>query len=337
MGEAARERMGASMIAHHPAGPSQLGRIVLCPGSMNLAERARREGSALSPYAAEAQSGTDLHALLPPDVPIPDDLEPADRAAVEAARAWVAEKLQGRKARYEERVTLSSGIFGTVDVIAPHVILDVKFGRAPLVPAAIEWQMKAYVASQYDGCEVAVFHARERTEYTASFTAADCERLDSEIHRSYGAAQQGDAPLRPSPDACRYCPATGICPAFRDQMMVPVENLPEEETALDLTPLQVSRWLQLFSIIGAREDAIKERAKEILLAGGSIPGYHLKSMETRKLPSKEELIRLIDSTTLLRAASFTIGHLEKTLGRAEFARVLGPHISTTTSTRLERA
>lgn len=328
-------------MKHHPAGPSQFGRIVLCPGSLRLADRARANGQTLNPYAAEAQSGTDLHALLPPDAPIPDDIATSDREAVEAARAWIASHLAGATSIYYERhVSLESGIFGTVDILATWHdgslpwIGDVKFGHAPLVASAIEWQMKLYASSRKEGCRVAVFKARDREEYTAEFSASDCRALRAEIRAHYVEADKDSAPLRSSPDACRYCPATGICPAFREDVLAPLEA--PSWLAHELSTEEVARWLQLLSIVSAREDAIRERAKKIILDGGVVPGYQIKSMAIRKLPTKDILEKEVPPEALARAAKYTITDLERALGRTEFARILGPHIETVQQSRLER-
>lgn len=328
------------MSEHHPAGPSQLGRIMLCLGSMILAERARKEGSALSAYAEAAQSGTDLHTLLYPKVPLPAGMDSDDREAVEAARAYIAEQTAGFEyVGYEIRIEGPCGMFGTADVYALNVkqgrkIIDLKFGRAPLIPSSIEWQMKALGSdiARRDPVDVLVFDARTRTEYHGRFE--DIDALRAEVAAVIEAAQKPDAPLNPSPDACRYCPATGICSAFDRSVVRPIEN--GADKALDLSPAQVSRWLQLLSIVAAREDAIREKAREILLQGGELPGYKLTTINTRRLPEKAKLLEVLDSATLLKAAKFGIGDLEKALGKSEFARLVGPHVSTSSQTRIER-
>lgn len=58
--------------AHHPCGPSVLGRRALCPGSLALERRAAELGVDGEGDTAAADEGTLLHARTLPGAPIDD-------------------------------------------------------------------------------------------------------------------------------------------------------------------------------------------------------------------------------------------------------------------------
>lgn len=211
------------MRNHHPAGPSRLGRIALCPGSYRLMQEAEAQG--LDPGSDAASEGTLLHSRVDPGQPL-EDLAPEQRVMVEKCRAYEAEFFAGSLSSggdLEVQVVRADNVllFGTLDRFAlyPHMVrvIDWKFGRGVLHREMMSWQMKAYAigAMQKFGvtrASVSVYQPRENTVFSDEYQVSDAD-LEA-IAAVVEAAKAVDAPLRPSAVACQYCAAKPVCPAF---------------------------------------------------------------------------------------------------------------------------
>ena len=150
------------MSSHSKRSPSQISRIIRCPGSVDfvkyLIDRNRIPAEETSEFADE---GTMLHAYQEKDVNgevySSKDLDAEQESAIEANRNWFLSLQKEHNLTWmqtERRVSLSgygiSGCGGTADVVAGcgtetlHII-DWKFGRGVYVPVDKNEQLMDYL------------------------------------------------------------------------------------------------------------------------------------------------------------------------------------------------
>jgi hypothetical protein len=132
--------------------------------------------------------------------------------------------------------------------------------------------------------------------------------------------QASDAPLNPSPEACKYCPGLLVCPAVRDSALKPVASVD-----LNKLPLgeRAALLLDQVAIVENLIDQVKGFYKELLAndPAAEIPGYAVVPGAARREvtdwdAARERLGAYLDTKSLNGAASYRLGELEKALGKA---------------------
>lgn len=102
------------------------------------------------------------------------------------------------------------------------------------------------------------------------YTSADWMTLQHDLQAIVENAIASNAPRIPSEEACRYCKASGQCPAQAGKVTAIERAKPQELTAsklaeyLNIAP-EVETWIK----------GLKAHAYAVLAAGGTIPGYAL--------------------------------------------------------------
>jgi hypothetical protein len=316
-------------------------RYELCAGSWQLAAEARRLGQEAHLQSPEARRGELIHAWLAGEVDedgseiklseseqtTADFLQEraqdqvrrifGDQPALELAekRLWL--ELGGRKAL--------SGRFDRV-VYTPGVALaqDFKTGFSEPDPAEQNSQMKVLavlVALHMPPTlqEVIVQIVSGPFGVTeARYDLAALAKAYNEILATLRAIQDPMAPLVPSPDACRWCPAINICQAVRNLSMpitkLQTSKLPDGERAAKL--------LDEVAVIGELLDSIKEHYAQRLTADPAydLPGYAMVpgALEREITDWKTAKLRLgeyLEPEQLELAASYGIGKIEDALAK----------------------
>jgi hypothetical protein len=280
------------MIPRSLTSPSNLLRRQKCPGS------ARMEHGLPEEPTPDSEEGRLLHAACATENL--DGLQGEQRDSVEHAlrlRDEAMETVFGTalpddcEFAVEKPLafgTVRRGEFfrGTADFVAigekRALIVDYKFGRLPVEPAADNLQLAAYAAmlthsERFTGT-VFVALVRPRAPGGQSLTMADythAEILDAAhvIRGIYDASNRLDARLAPSEDACRYCRAKLSCPALSASVH-----------ALAITPRETLLTLPS-ARLGATMDAIRfaaqikpEVSAEITrrIGAGEMPGWKLR-------------------------------------------------------------
>jgi hypothetical protein len=77
---------------------------------------------------------------------------------------------------------------------------------------------------------------------------------------------------------CQYCKATGICPEAQEA----TKTLTTSSSAV-IDPSQLPRLLEVCTLAESVIENVRKRAREILDAGGEIPGWKLVSSKRRSL------------------------------------------------------
>lgn len=214
---------------HSSFGPSSLKRRELCPGSFRMEKDLPRFETE---YAAE---GNRLHEEIAnliiafrdgKDLPEPscDEVKEAFEYFFDIVTKCGQEKIE---IFVEHRMKYSyCGIdifFGIADVVIilndRVIIIDWKFGHREVDDAANNIQGAAYalMAMRKFGKEIAEVHFYNPVIHQKSYYSfTDAPSIAKYIMVVINKAQEENAPLEPSEDACRYCKAMyhGTCPAI---------------------------------------------------------------------------------------------------------------------------
>ncbi|HEU4437670.1 MAG TPA: DUF2800 domain-containing protein [Methylomirabilota bacterium] len=182
-------------------------------------------------------------------------------------------------------------LFGTADVVVPGdrelLVADAKFGYDE-VAADANPQVSLYAigaAEEYgwrhEVYKLAILQPRSGKPVKVEVLSRSALM---ERHRRYGPlvsrALASDAPLVPTEEGCRWCPAAGRCPALqartlelaRREFMEP-EAIPREDLLLLLGEADRIR---------AALDAAEGHAKSLLRYGAQLPGWKLVAGRTQR-------------------------------------------------------
>ena len=270
---------------HARLSASRAERFMTCPGSVRLESQMPYE-----PAGEAAALGTMLHELsekiLRGEELDDPDLDPEHLQLAQSYADYVnGISANPRKKLIEVNVdaglkSLHQSLGGTADAViveGDHLhIVDAKFGRV-LVEAKDNKQLLTYalgVMRQFNApasiqCTMHIFQPRAgHSKWTVS--GVDLITHGHELKKAAELALSPDAPVIPSPDACKYCKAKTICPAMRQK----VQDNARKEFAPDtaITP----EMLMLATLAADWSDAVITAAKKQLTDGETISGWNLK-------------------------------------------------------------
>lgn len=225
-------------IKHHDFSPSRLNQFHLCPGAYLM-----QQGIPEEPKSPDADEGTMLHAAVAAHNL--EGLNPEQTAAVQFCLDYLDKivKESGKKVEaiyYEERLTiydknttlpeehagtgeiLTEGIADVVVVYTDKTadVIDWKFGRGEVPDVKENYQTAAYslgVYQRFNCSEVTAHIVQPRLLKTDRYTFRMFGMLQRAVFRVIDAAKNAaDAGLllRASENACKYCKAKALCPAF---------------------------------------------------------------------------------------------------------------------------
>jgi len=88
---------------------------------------------------------------------------------------------------------------------------------------------------------------------------------------------------------CQYCKATGICPEAQEA----TKTLTTTNSTAVIDPSQLPRLLEVCTLAESVIENVRKRAREILDAGGEIPGWKLINSKRRSITSSASAYHLI--------------------------------------------
>jgi len=283
---------------HARLSASRTDRFMQCPGSYRL--------ESLMPYepAGEAAAiGTAIHELseiILRGGAIPDGTDPDHVAMAQGYADFVNTLVENPRKKLIE-VNLDEGLKslhpalgGTADAVlvdGNHLhVIDLKTGRVA-VDATDNKQLLTYAlgamrqlkAPNTIECTMHIFQPRVgHSKWTVSGNY-----LELHGRRLLSAAElalSGDAPTRPSPDACRYCKAKTICPSMREKVQETARSDFKPDTTV--TP----EMLENAALVAAWADAVQSAAKEQLTNGKAIQGWTMRAGRKTKFWKDEALV-----------------------------------------------
>jgi len=281
------------MTAHSKVGASSMHRWSNCPGSVRLSEGVPKRTS------SHAEEGTLAHevaaALLEGhSVDVPEDM-------VEHLDVYTTfiRGLEGER-RIEHRFNLDNlykGAFGTADAVVYNPatktlhVVDLKYGVGVGVEVANNPQLMFYglgalLSTGYPCETVDLVIVQPRFPHPDgpvrrwSIEAVDLFDFAADLVKFAKATEPPDAPLTPG-DWCRWCPASGVCPAIRSkaQELAKVEFSPR----FTYDPKVLAETLHFLPILETWAKATREFAYGEAEHGRTPPGWKLvEKRPTRK-------------------------------------------------------
>jgi hypothetical protein len=305
---------------HAELGASVASRWMACPGSIRLSREVPHGGG--SNNSSFAQEGTRAHALaelcltkgVDPDVYVGVEMEGGEideemaeytQVFVDYCRSlltegtdhWVERKFSLAK------LTPPAPMFGTADFVAYdkptrtlHVV-DLKYGSGVLVEAKGNKQLRYYGLgamlsldpAEYPVDQVTMTIVQPRMLHPDGVVRSDemnaIEMIEfaADLMAAARAAQEPDAPLNAGAH-CRFCPASGICPAQRTKALavaqqefeVVVEQEEFTPPAPESIPIeQLVQMVEKFHVLEAWMAASRQVIQSKLERGEEVPGFKL--------------------------------------------------------------
>jgi len=190
--------------------------------------------------------------------------------------------------------SLHPALGGTADAVlvdGDHLhVVDLKTGRVA-VDATDNKQLLTYALGamrQFKApasitCTMHIFQPRVgHSKWTVS--GQELVEHGERLKAAAELALSGDAPTRPSPDACRYCKAKTICPSMREKVQEVARSDFKPDTTV--TP----EMLDNAALVAAWADAVQSAAKAQIIEGKAIDGWTMRAGRKTKFWKDEALV-----------------------------------------------
>lgn len=245
----------------------------------------------------------------------------------------------------EQRLDFSCYVpdgFGTGDCLIVsngrlHVI-DLKYGQGVLVDAEENPQMKLYALAalklyeeqyQIKKVKLTIFQPRRENVSTWEITVAKLKRwATKDLIPKAQRAFKGEGEYCPG-EWCLFCKAAVKCRARAEDKL----RLAQSEFKLPplLTDAEIEDVLLKLPDIKKWADEIQEYALAMALAGKEWSGFKLvEGRSVRKYADEDAVVRAANSAgyhDIYKKALISITEMERLMGKAEFAKVLGALIT----------
>lgn len=288
---------------------------------------------------ALAEHGLELNELL-------DDMDEHTDAYVELLRELAAEH-PGTVVMFEQR--LDTGVpncWGTSDAVLlslSHIgIVDFKYGTGVAVEAVGNSQLRLYgcgalsafgdLLGTTETVRMTVHQPRLSHVLHETITPAELLAWRDEVIRVAEVALSPGAPFGPSESACRWCPAAGRCKAQLEEVFGAGDFYSDPSL---LPPEDIAEALGKVKLIRDWINALDAAALAMAYSEGTeIPGYKVVlSSGKRYVADADGAISALlgdgfelDQVATSKPVVKGIGALEKLVGKARFAELLGPYV-----------
>jgi hypothetical protein len=359
----------ASEKIHAELGASVASRWMACPGSIRLSREVPRQGS-----SSFAEEGTRAHALaelcltkgVDPDIYVGVEIEGVvvEEEMAEYVKVFIdhCRNLQHEMPDWwvERKFTLAkltppAPMFGTADFVAYDkvdrtlYVVDLKYGQGVLVEAKGNKQLRYYGLGAMLSLDPAT-HPVDRVVMTIvqprmlhtdgvirsdEMDALEAIEFAADLMASARAAQEPDAPLNAG-SHCRFCPASGICPAQRTKALAVAQQEFEIVTAQEeFTPPapetipieQLVTMVEKFHVLEAWMSASRQVIQSKLERGEEVPGFKLVAKRAmRKWGDASGAAQYLQSESYNEEEIYeprelkSVAQIEKLVGKKDFAQ-----------------
>lgn len=240
----------------------------------------------------------------------------------------------------DDEGTIDNLIYGGED--RTLYVTDLKFGRGVLVEAKNNKQLLIYAINAYDQlkwCEsngpikkVTMTIVQPRRDSITSWTldVADLEMERDIIEAGARKALSGEGKFKTG-SHCKFCPVKPRCRALKNEA-VEMARKQFEDPAL-LTDDEIAKLLGSVDMLADWAASVKKYAFDRAVEGVRYEGYKLVAgVSKRKITDEKAILSALVAAgyeaSLLRRTSFvTLGELEKTVDKADFATCCAPYIT----------
>jgi hypothetical protein len=321
---------------HAKLGPSSASRWLTCPGSVSLSAHvvdvggaAASEGTACHRMMeAFLKEGTPIRSWVGKQITVAETedgpahvgkvlVRPEMAGWVEEAAGWITDYLNNHDAAHlmsEERVHVGryfgcpDEIWGTADVVIDGglelVIADLKAGYND-VPVKDNDQLILYAIGAMN--EYGWVHPAVRLVILQPRCGEPKEKVYSQAEiidkaKSYApkirAALQPGGPLVPSDEACKWCPAAGLCPALQAENLALAKHEFSDDSIRLLDREKLLTLLQHADQIRSALAAAERHALSLAQSGVKLPGWKVVCGEKRRTwaPGKEGAAQVVLET-----------------------------------------
>jgi hypothetical protein len=290
------------MSKHAVLSPSSAVRWMNCPGSVRLApdsgksSRASAEGSVAHEIAAAClEQQLDASAWVGSELSHDGFTFEITQEMADDIQRYVDEARQAISAHtflVEQRVPIGhitgeEGAEGTADLIIFRddeiEIRDLKFGRGVEVEATENPQLIMYALGALKKFEpmlgdikhvrCTIHQPRLAGPKEEVYTLDELDFYTADISRAARATYEPDAPLNPTNDGCKFCPAKATCPKLREETLKTVG-----EDFDDLSQCSVDTLADDLSRVERVEawcKAVRAEVERRLINGIPVPGWKL--------------------------------------------------------------
>lgn len=217
------------------------------------------------------------------------------------------------------------------------VIIDHKFGYKVVTSAAANLQLRSYAvmgAEEHDCDHVVVAITQPRLSFDdrltmAIYSRADIEASRQQLYQIWDDCKKPDAPLNPSAEACQYCKAKLLCPAYQEKVREGLSIVPAPtggtlanreatitQSLAQCSDEQLGRFLDACAFASFAAEFAKDVARERLHKGG-MHGWKLgKESEVREVTDVMKAFKLLtdaglDPVKVNVALKMTMGPVEE--------------------------
>lgn len=347
---------------HAPLAPSAAHRWLSCPGSIRLVQQLPSEDQDTSnEFSREGTAAHKAAELLASyqlgSIDIDELMEKLAKWTAESsefdtdeilmyAEEWAelagTQKAHGMTVLLERQVdTRAPQCWGTSDMVVFNEefleIRDFKYGKGVRVFAEHNEQLMLYAVGALEtfapsAKKVALSIHQPRIDHfdTALMSADDLRQWrDAVAVPGARLALTHDSPIVPSEEACRFCPAAGVCVARTESVL-----------SLDFGAPEIMSSEQLAETM-EKLDAIEHWAESVRKASvqaakrGNLPGWKIvRKAGRRQIVDDEAVIKLLGERAV-RHSLRPLGELEKLVGgKAKLTERLGGLIQLSTGSEV---
>jgi len=354
---------------HAALGASVASRWMACPGSIRLSREVPEP-----PETSFALEGTRAHAVaelsltkgIDPSAYVGVEIEGGvvDEDMADHVRVYVdhcRSLMSGRgKGDYwiERRFNLAAmnppgPMYGTSDFVAydraaRHLdVADLKFGQGVVVEVKGNKQLRYYALGavlsldprEFPIDEITMWIVQPRAMHpdgavrSETITYAELIEFTDDLMEAARATTLPDAPLNAGAH-CRFCPASGVCPAQRSKALTVVQDefaLAETWTPPAPETIPIDRLAEMATDFHILEDwmaAARARLQGMLERGEEVPGFKLVARRATRKWGDPEIVEQIltsrnfDTEETHETKLKSPAQIEKLMGKKPFAAAL---------------
>jgi hypothetical protein len=183
------------------------------------------------------------------------------------------------------------------------LVIDYKTGRGDVTHATGNLQLRALAVlanehfGPFDEITVAIIQPLAGEPTTCTYTVAEIEKATNETHELMGQVRVPNQPRKPSTEACKYCKAKEICPEAQGIVERLPALVPRDGVEIVMSPEQIAEFLAKAPLAEAVIEAVRGKARRMIEAGQTVPGWRLKPGAARETITNPELAfaRFMDS------------------------------------------
>jgi hypothetical protein len=329
-----------------------------CPGSVSLAstvvdaggaaadmgtachkmfEKALKEGVPVDSWLGKKILVVNEELTTTNEVEVTDEMIDWVTSALHWVHDYVA-KHPGCHVMSEERLHVGRAfgcpdeIWGTADVLISSdeelVVADLKAGYGEVGvlgnPQLMLYGIGAMAEYGWAHRQVRLVVLQPRSTLPVKeevYSIAEVEDARKRYAPKIRAALEEDAPLVPSEDGCKWCPAAGVCPALHARTLA----LAKAEFSIETRMVSKEQLLTILSHadkIRAALSAAERHATKLLESGVELPGWKLVASDKRRIWKDEEAIASAAKVLVTlghdpyeRSFKYTPAQAEKLLGK----------------------